>query len=1012
MPATDAELIAKVKTKYPEYAAMDDKTAAQQFVQKYPVYAPRLTGLLGEASTAAPAQSFIQEDKGLFGRILERAGVPTTRQGWANHYIRGPLGLLSLPGAIVGENVDTALDYTGRKRPGGGDVRSLGGMNEMSAGSMIEHAVNAAIGGKGPITRMGQGRMPFATPSTAFDKQFSKQTWKGINDLPLTPIGPHKPTDPFLKITPKDPNIDPTARGDVGKVLDEAGAILSGGRQNRLGVHRTLDAAADMTANYDDLPSGVVERIGGKANVPRMAPDFGQVGRKAQAARNEAERFPPESPPEWERFTVQAMSRKDAEELGLVARAGRTKAGPGGGGVMGPSTIRPISGGNGTVPPSGPSGWWERLKDKLPQDYRLYKQDEGHGGVIAYEGAKHDLDTGMHALLNTRAFRSRTDLDEWLQAEQRAVDVARQTGSLDNGIASLPEHIREARGILTAQRDAEKAARTYFPNAKELTDDQLYVLPHMVDKTAKDVVKINKRMEGVGSEWRTTLGSFEKERPFDTMLEGTARGSVSYADPQQALLHRIWAGQKLIFTANFIKRLEDSQFVFRTKEAAVAAAKPGETAHKIDGVPGMIQLWTTSKPQALFVRDQLVDPKSYMADAKRFGDAFFRNFNLWNPLPHFSKNMLYKYGFSGGQYRHVFQDMREWHKGVGKNPESQAILDAYNAVMPSQRSGRSAHDIFQEAMWRSGKGVEGGLWANAMKSPEGLWHLVNTPNRGSSRMVFGLLDPALKYARFKQYMLKEGKTAEEAANAVHLDLIRYGTRSELMDKWKAIPFNFFVPWRVGTVQSLVKNAQTAPLRAGMFVLAADMVREAVYNSTGYWVHMPIDYIQQPVAQAIESWGKGAKQGAVDAGRLAATTALLGPGGGSLYRLVGSMINTLQSHNPADLQLLRNAMWGFAIVGDPRDTLPRMAKFSQNLAAGNMVAVANDITAIIGQAAFASHDALNHKPDRMLEFVPSPKHPMVEQAEKRQKYMDTMKDRRFERPSKPKLNERLRSSYGQ
>src|SRR5207245_734497 len=78
-----------------------------------------------------------------------------------------------------------------------------------------------------------------------------------------------------------------------------------------------------------------------------------------------------------------------------------------------------------------------------------------------------------------------------------------------------------------------------------------------------------------------------------------------------------------------------------------------------------------------------------------------------------------------------------------------------------------------------------------------------------SKMSFTKLDAWLRYARWKQYV-EQGLTDQEAANHVWIDLVRYGTRSDLVDFWKSIPLNFFVPWRVGTITSFIKDAKTAP----------------------------------------------------------------------------------------------------------------------------------------------------------------------------------------------------------
>ena len=64
----------------------------------------------------------------------------------------------------------------------------------------------------------------------------------------------------------------------------------------------------------------------------------------------------------------------------------------------------------------------------------------------------------------------------------------------------------------------------------------------------------------------------------------------------------------------------------------------------------------------------------------------------------------------------------------------------------------------------------------------------------------------------------------EASNNAWIDLVRYGTRSDLVDFWKSIPMNFFVPWRIGTLTTLLKQAKNHPIRTAIIVGGIDYLR--------------------------------------------------------------------------------------------------------------------------------------------------------------------------------------------
>lgn len=100
---------------------------------------------------ANPREPQIRAGKSFGGRVLERAGVPTTAEGWKEHYIRGPLGALLSPLFALGESVDTGAEALGKPRPVSPEWRTPGGSLSIGLGDMAEQAVGALP--LGPVLR-------------------------------------------------------------------------------------------------------------------------------------------------------------------------------------------------------------------------------------------------------------------------------------------------------------------------------------------------------------------------------------------------------------------------------------------------------------------------------------------------------------------------------------------------------------------------------------------------------------------------------------------------------------------------------------------------------------------------------------------------------------------------------------------------------------------------------------------------------------------------------------------
>jgi len=125
----------------------------------------------------------------------------------------------------------------------------------------------------------------------------------------------------------------------------------------------------------------------------------------------------------------------------------------------------------------------------------------------------------------------------------------------------------------------------------------------------------------------------------------------------------------------------------------------------------------------------------------------------------------------------------------------------------------------------------------------------------------------------------------------------------------------FIPWRVGTVTSLIKQVTTHPVRTALTIGAIDYMREMRYRQTGRWTHMPWDYAEGPIAATIDAARKG------DLAALSSTaliTAAFGPGGEFAAKNLEDWIHgirTGQGVNSPDFKALVKIFWGMSQIGD-------------------------------------------------------------------------------------------------
>jgi hypothetical protein len=645
------------------------------------------------------------------------------------------------------------------------------------------------------------------------------------------------------------------------------------------------------------------------------------------------------------------------------------------------------------------------VKDILPQDLAVWKQRPESGAITSVSQAEFIRDALWRKASRLEAIKdiSKFSDKEWIDAEKAGFDIAKLTGRIEDAWAAMPKPLADVSRFINKLRPAEKKYADLLGD-RTLKDESIYIIPHVRADQADEGMRMSKRAKSdYSSQFRSTLGMFEKPRTFSTLADGIRAGE-EYIDPRKAILYRLWASTKLITTGRYVESLKKTGTLFEdAKEAARVA--PNGKPFAVEIIPGGKIFYTPTRQEALHIKHQLReegDPGT-IGGIARMGTWLLRNLNLSNPWPHYLKNMIAKYNMSGGAMRKVFKDVREYQ--ARSNPqmyaEYQQFLPTHSLPRPDTRNlrgtmwsgrwGKTTRKYFDELQGGSANEIFNRAnrkldWNDTLFR---LRDIAEGPHRSSGAMIFGWMDPGLKYARFKQYRLK-GFSPQDAANQTQLDLIRYSTRSELMDWWKSIPLNFFTPWRVGTTVSLVKNFRAHPIRTAIWIASVDMLRESVYRTTGEWVHMPHDYVEGPIGEFIDSLGKG--KGTTAGIRLAGTTAALGPGGGHGLHLANSILKALET-GEMEPETVKRAFWGLAFVADP-------VEFFENLDKG-LSGDPESLARAIGQYFLSSHRQLNVPPKRVVgkalgDAVGMEKSPDVEYAERLSTAKEVKRDLRKDR----------------
>jgi len=477
--------------------------------------------------------------------------------------------------------------------------------------------------------------------------------------------------------------------------------------------------------------------------------------------------------------------------------------------------------------------------------------------------------------------------------------------------------------------------------------------PYWARNVVKDETASLRGTQGLFGELRTSVGPAERARKYPTMRAGEQAG-IQYDDPRVAWLNREVHALRLIETAKFMQRLEN-RVVFRT-EAAAKAAGGGAHAlpmHEILGMPGAPTWYVPYKEEWKFLVDNLSSPEwGKLGFLRSWSNSLARNPNLVNPLPHIVKNMAYKYRLAGGRLSQLPGDWMEFQRGTSP------MVSIFKQVMPFESTGQTAEQVYHRAVNTI---RQENYPAVARLTQLGIDATLGRAQRASSKIIFSQADPAMRYSLWKQYVAK-GMPPEEAAQNVWIDLIRYGTRSTIVDAWKSVPFNFFVPWRLGTVTSLYKQLTQHPLRTAMIVGGIDLLREIRYRQSGQWTHLPIDYIEQPIAQVIQGKDVGDSAKSLVAATLA--TIAFGPGGAYAASTIKDLMDDIQMRG--EKRRLINMFWGLSQAYE----IPAHGyKVIQALNAGNGALAASEASKMLTSIALAEHTALNYRPRRLLAALP-------------------------------------------
>lgn len=604
--------------------------------------------------------------------------------------------------------------------------------------------------------------------------------------------------------------------------------------------------------------------------------------------------------------------------------------------------------------------------DKWPVDRKLITTVPQTPVISLNERFHVGLNNDLHQLVESPAFKAvvkitpEERLTQAVAIEEQALTRYRSLvqGGMNSkdatatAIAEIPEPWR---AFFQVGREKEQTARAMLglPPLREVEGPYF---AHVTAEDSKELFTILGQEGSVGNHLHTTAGAFEKTRAFPTMAEGLRHG-IAYDDPLKAIVLRQWAGAQIVRTAEFMESLLKSG-VLTPLTAGVTPTSPHRFV--LQGLPSSPAFAVSTREEALFLK-QNFSAKGKLGAYYHVLNQAFRNPNLWNPLPHIVKNMGAKYWMAGANPLRLAADAKEYRAGTDP------LVPRFKAVMPFTTHGKTEYDLM-------GPYVHPSKWNALLKG-------VGMANAISSKIVFATADPVMRYSLWKNYLTK-GFSDQAAANHVWVDLIRYSMRSELVDTWKSIPFNFFVPWRTGSVISISKNLRMQPMRTGATLAASpllyavtrpirtalvlgilDLAREHYYRQTGETFHMPADYVEGPVTKLIDD--------PTSAPYLAATMLIFGPGGEHVARQLKQMLELMQGSG--DMDVVKRMFWGLAQGSTMADHL---VQFERD---GNV----DHLVKLLAESATGMYQTSGYEPHRLSKYIPEdvlPKDALVTLAE--------------------------------
>jgi hypothetical protein len=514
---------------------------------------------------------------------------------------------------------------------------------------------------------------------------------------------------------------------------------------------------------------------------------------------------------------------------------------------------------------------------------------------------------------------------------------------------------------LLMQRDVRRPIEKWSTGVLKTTlpdDVEGPYVARLTNEEGKAVVDLHPQITNWGRHIRASLGSFDRSRVYGTMKEGiTADPPVQYDPLTSSTFQRELYSTRLENTARYLQELKDGGVLFEKNDKAGAIAahdmlqrtpvvRPSRVIRPVRGGKrgnigpvtlvrgfGGADYWARSRVEAQFLEQNLNPAQSggTLSKMVRVANAFARNPNLmYNPLPHVTKNMAMKYVLQRvGNL--TFQKLAAEY---ASDATRRAITDQ---VLPMPTTGTRIPQL---------RALEAGSYGQRVAAKWGKWLSVN---HFSPRFIFAKADPAMRHALLWSYVRK-GLTPQEAANHVWVDLIRYDENSGALNFWKSIPFNFFAPWRLGTYVSLFKALRSHPIRALLFIGALEYMREIIYRKLGWWTHLPIDYLEAPLVEAI--------QDPKTIPGILGTTALFGPGGAQAALVIDDLVKALHGEPGLEARAI-NMFWGLSQLYN----IPQ--QFAQYLRDHDP----KHLGLIISSAAFGTHEALRYQPRRFASFIP-------------------------------------------